>query len=164
MSENSKSALDGMDAFVHRAISVLEKVLGAALIFIVCLNFINVVGRFVFSKTMLGAYEVQIFTMVWMTFLGASAVMLRGENLRMDALVKVFPAWLVGTLRWIELLLMIGLTSFVIWVSSNYALSQLGTSSTVGQIPMVIPHSSVAVGYVLIMIILIRHALRGGKP
>ena len=37
-----------------------------------CLNFANVVGRYVFDYAFLGAEEAQIYIMVWMAFLGAA--------------------------------------------------------------------------------------------
>jgi len=161
---SEKTGLERIDAAMHRAMHWIEVGLGVLLLVMICLNFINVVGRYVFSRSVLGIDEVQVFGMVWMTFIGAAAVTLRGENLRMDALVKLFPDWLTKMLRVIELVLILVLSCFVIWVSASYARSMLGIISTVGRIPMVIPHSSVAVGYALIVLIVLRHMLRGGRP
>ncbi len=158
------TGLERMDAAMHRAMHWVEVALGVLLLIMICLNFTNVVGRYVFSKSVLGIDEVQVFSMVWMTFIGAAAVTLRGENLRMDALIKLFPDWLSKLLRVIELILILGLSCFVIWVSASYAKSMFGIISTVGRIPMAIPHSSVAVGYTLIALIVLRHMLRGGRP
>ena len=157
------TGLDKMDAALHRAMHWIEVGLGVVLLIMICLNFTNVVGRYVFSKSVLGIDEVQVFSMVWMTFIGAAAVTLRGENLRMDAFIKMFPDWLSRALRVIELVLILVLSGFVIWVSVSYARNMLGIISTVGRIPMAIPHSSVAVGYALIALIVVRHMLRGGR-
>jgi TRAP-type C4-dicarboxylate transport system permease small subunit len=43
----------------------LEVTLGVALIAIVLLNFANVVGRYVFNHSLLGAEEFQAYTMIW---------------------------------------------------------------------------------------------------
>lgn len=163
MAGEANTRFAGFDAALQRFMGWIELLLGITLIIMVILNFINVIGRYVFARTVLGIDEVQVFMMVWMTFIGAAAVTLRGEHLRMDALIKLFPDWLMRTLRAIELVLMLVLACFVIWVSASYAQSMYGVISTVGRIPMVIPHGSVAAGYVLIVIILIRHALRGGR-
>jgi TRAP-type C4-dicarboxylate transport system permease small subunit len=163
MSDERKTATGAADAWLHRGMRWIDVLLGVALLFIIAFNFINVVGRYLFSTTLLGAYEIQIFVMVWMTFLGAASVALAGEHLRMDVLIKAMPGWLAQVFRVIEILLMLVLSGFVIWVSTNYAISQWGTISTVGRIPMVIPHGAVAAGYVLMVLVLLRHLFKGGR-
>src|SRR5437868_762125 len=88
------SGIEKLDAVVLRVMGWIEVLLGAALLVMISLNFINVVGRYVFSKSVLGIDEVQVYLMVWVTFVGAATVTLRGDNLRMDALVNAFPSWL----------------------------------------------------------------------
>ena len=59
----------------------IERVLAYAFIGAVALNFINVVGRYGFGRTILSADELQIFIMVFMTFLGAAVVAWRDQHL-----------------------------------------------------------------------------------
>ena len=75
-----------------RLMLAVERILALAFIFAVCLNFANVVGRYVFGYSISGADEIQIYIMVWMAFLGAAVVAWRREHLRMDVLVKMLPS------------------------------------------------------------------------
>jgi len=52
----------------------IERVLAYAFIAAVGLNFINVIGRYGFGSTILSADELQIYIMVFMTFVGAAVV------------------------------------------------------------------------------------------
>lgn len=141
----------------------IEILLGVLLLLAIALNFANVVGRYVLATSIVGIDEVQVYLMVWITFVGAAAVTLRGENLRMDALVKWLPLPAARVLRIVELALTIVLAVFMVTVSSSYVRNVLGTTSSVGGIPMIIPHSSVLVGYLLILLVAVRHALAGGR-
>lgn len=119
-----------------------------------CLNFANVVGRYVFDYAFLGAEEAQIYIMVWMAFLGAAVVSWRERHLRMDVVVRLFPAPVRIALRAAELLLLAVLGGFVLVESASYAwrIFTLGQTSNTAGIPMWLPHSGVALGFALIAI------------
>jgi TRAP-type transport system small permease protein len=133
----------------------LERVLALAFVIAVALNFANVVGRYLFGYSIVGADDVQIYIMVGMAFLGAAVVSWRRAHLRMDVLVQFFPAWLQTFLRAAELALVALLAGFVLVQSSSYAwqMYSLGRNSDNAGIPMWIPHGSVAVGFGLIALI-----------
>jgi TRAP-type C4-dicarboxylate transport system permease small subunit len=59
---------------LERLTGWIERVLAYAFIAAVTLNFVNVIGRYVFDDTILSADELQIFIMVFMAFLGAAVV------------------------------------------------------------------------------------------
>jgi TRAP-type C4-dicarboxylate transport system permease small subunit len=130
----------------------VERALALAFIVAVCVNFANVVGRYVFDYAFLGAEEAQIYIMVWMTFLGAAVVGWRERHLRMDVLVKLFPAPVRIALRAGELLLLAVLGGFVLVESASYAwrIFALGQVSNTAGIPMWLPHSGVALGFGLL--------------
>ena len=111
--------------------------LGVLLIAAVCLNFVNVIGRYAFGKALFGADEIQTYSMVWMAFAGAVVVTWRNAHLRMDVLVARAPPWLKAALRFGELILM----------------AAMDRTSDAAAIPMAIPHSAVAVGFGLIALI-----------
>ena len=90
---------------VERLMRYCAQVLALALIAAVLLNFANVTGRYVLGMGILGADEVQIFIMIWITFLGAAVVSWRDKHLRMDALVDYLPPKFARALRSIERLL-----------------------------------------------------------
>jgi TRAP-type C4-dicarboxylate transport system permease small subunit len=133
----------------------LERVLAYAFIVAVSLNFINVVGRYVFGITMLAADELQIYIMIFMTFLGAAVIAWRNQHLRMDVLVNALPKKIVIVVRTAERVVLIALAGFVLWQSSGYAWQMyvFGRVSDMAGVPMWIPHSAVAGGFGLIAVV-----------
>ena len=141
-----------IDRFFERLTGAIERALALAFIVAVCVNFADVVGRYAFDYAFLGADEAQIYIMVWMAFLGAAVVSWRERHLRVDVLVRCFPARAQVALRAAELLLLAGLGGFVLVESASYAwrIFALGQTSNNAGIPMWLPHSAVAVGFALI--------------
>jgi len=133
----------------------IERVLAYAFIAAVALNFINVVGRYGFGTTLLSADELQIFIMVFMTFLGASVVAWRNQQLRMDVLVNALPVPIRRLIKIAELTVIVILATFVLWNSTYYAeqMFNIGRVSDMAQVPMWIPHGAVAVGFGLMALI-----------
>lgn len=140
---------------MNRLMAAIERVLALAFIVAVCLNFANVVGRYGFGTSIAGGDEVQVYIMVWMAFLGAVLVSWRGEHLRMDVLAQRFPHRAQSALKMIELVLVMGLAAFALWQSWNYTeqMIAIGRRSDNAGIPMWIPHSAVAVGFALILLV-----------
>jgi TRAP-type transport system small permease protein len=136
---------------------VIELVLAFAFILAVLLNFTNVVGRYLFGISLLGSDELQVFIMVGVTFLGAAVVTQRNQHLRMDVLVQFMPAPLRLALRVIEQLLLVALAGFVISQSFFYArqMLRIGRTSDMASVPMWIPHGAVALGFSLILIVVL---------
>ncbi len=140
---------------LDRLMWIIERVLAYGFIVAVGLNFINVVGRYGFGVTMLSADELQIFIMIFMTFLGAAVVAWRGQHLRMDVLVNALPASLRQLVHVVELTVIAVLAGFVLWNSSYYVKQMFifGRVSDMGRVPMWIPHGAVAAGFGLITLI-----------
>jgi TRAP-type C4-dicarboxylate transport system permease small subunit len=136
-------------------------VLAVALIFSVCLNFANVIGRYAFGRSILGADEIAIYIVVWMTFLGAAVVAWRNQHLRMDVLVQAFPRLARLLLQACELALLITLAAFVLLQSSLYVakMQQLGRTSDMAGVPMWIPHASIAAGFALMLVFTLLRAV-----
>jgi TRAP-type C4-dicarboxylate transport system permease small subunit len=133
----------------------IERALAYAFIAAVSLNFINVVGRYGFGTTMLSADELQIFIMVFMTFLGAAVVAWRNQHLRMDVLVNALPPLVRRLIKIAELAVIVILAAFVLWNSTYYAkqMFNIGRVSDMAQVPMWIPHGVVAAGFGLMALI-----------
>ncbi len=140
---------------LERLMWLIERALAYAFIAAVALNFINVIGRYGFGSTILSADELQIFIMVFMAFLGAAVVAWRGQHLRMDVVVEALPAPVRQLVRVFELVAIIILATFVMWNSSYYAeqMFVIGRVSDMAQMPMWIPHGTVAVGFGLMALI-----------
>ena len=130
----------------------LEKLLGFALIVAVVINFVNVVGRYIFGSTFISADEVQIYIMVYIAFLGAAVATWRRIHLRMDVLVQRLPGGVKALLAAAELVLILVLASLVLYVSSGYVTQMAGLDarSQNAGIPMWIPHSAIVLGFGLI--------------
>ena len=140
--------------------------LGVLLIAAVCLNFVNVIGRYAFGRAIFGADEIQTYSMVWMAFLGAVVVTWRNAHLRMDVLVSRAPPWLKASLRFVELILMAATAGIVFVQSWKYAaqMAAMGRASDAAAIPMAIPHSALAVCFGLIALIALWRMSRPAAP
>jgi len=131
----------------------LERALALAFIAAVCLNFANVIGRYVIGRSIAGADEIQIYIMVAMAFLGAGLVAWRRNHLRMDVLVRFFPRAAQQALPALEIGLVVLLAGFALVQSARYAwqMAELGQTSDMAGLPMWIPHGMVAAGFALIL-------------
>jgi TRAP-type C4-dicarboxylate transport system permease small subunit len=144
-----------VDRLLSQVARIIEVTLALAFILAVLLNFANVVGRYLLGISLLGSDEVQVFIMIGMTFLGAAVVTQRNLHLRMDVLVRFLPSWLRTLLRIVEQLLLAVLAGFVLSQSYFYArqMLRIGRSSDMAGIPMWIPHSLVALGFALVLVV-----------
>ena len=144
-----------IDTILDRVTRAIELALALAFVLAVLLNFTNVVGRYVFGLSFLASDEVQVFIMVAMTFVGAAVVTRRNMHLRMDVLVKFMPRSVQMLLRVAEQLLFIALAAFVVTQSFDYAqrMFRIGRVSDMAGVPMWIPHSAVAIGFGLMLLI-----------
>lgn len=139
----------------ERVIRRLEQVLALCFIGAVLLNFANVFGRYALGHSMIGAEEVQTYTMVLITFMGAVAVAWRGKELRMDVLLHKLPARARGGLNMVERLVLVVCCGFTAWQSARYAMQMhtLDAHSDGAEIPMWLPHGVVAVGLALVALV-----------
>lgn len=128
---------------------------GGALIAAVLLNVANVILRYVFQQPVLGLDELQIFLMVWMTFLGFVVVTWRNMHLRMDILLNRMPAWLRRWVYALEMLLLVVLCVFVLSQTVDYVMQMfaLGRRSDGAGIPVWIPNIAVVLGFALAALI-----------
>jgi TRAP-type C4-dicarboxylate transport system permease small subunit len=151
-----------IDRALDRSARVLEVALACAFILAVVINFANVIGRYALGVSLLGADEVQIFIMVGMTFLGAAVVTRRNMHLRMDVLVRFVPAPVRMALRVVEQLLLAVLAAFVLTQSYFYArqMLRIGRTSDMAGLPMWIPHGTVALGFALVLLVVIWRIVR----
>ena len=140
---------------VDRVARAVEIALALALIAAVALNFVNVVGRYAFGRSLLAGDEVQTYLMVYMAFLGAALASWRGLHLKMDVLSKNLPLKIQQLLTWIEFALTVVLGGLVTWVATRYVMQMyaLGAKSQTAQVPMWIPHLAVPLGFGLLVLL-----------
>ncbi|MFN3145768.1 MAG: TRAP transporter small permease [Paracoccaceae bacterium] len=115
------------------------------------INFANVVGRYFFGAPIFWAEEAMIFLIIWAVFLGFVAVTAQGEHLKMDLLARRLPERAQAWLERLGLVLGVVVMLFLAWQSwaSLSRLWRFDMRSIALDIPMVIPHAAVPVGFVL---------------
>ena len=144
-----------MERALERLMRAIERILALVLLATIALNFANVVGRYAFGRTITGADELQTYAMVWIAFLGAAVVAGRGEHLRMDILARRFSSSTKSVMRIAELAVILAAGGFALWQSVRYVESmlRLGANSPMAQVPMWMPHSGVAAGLALLILV-----------
>lgn len=162
--------LAAIDRRVDALVTLLERVLAVLLLLGLSLNFLNVIGRYVGGYAINGAAEIEIYILIWITFLGAAFVTWRSAHLRMDVLIAACPPvlrWLVGV---VEMLVMLVVAGFVAWHSFKYVerIYALGAVSDIARIPTWIPHSAVAIGFgamaLMVLLRCLQRIMSPGQP
>jgi TRAP-type transport system small permease protein len=150
-----------IDRLLERACRLIEVVLALGFLLAVCLNFLNVIGRYLVGYTPSGTDEIQIYIMVWMAFVGAAIITWRDVHLRMDVLFQRFSARLRTVVRGVELAVFLTVASFVTLQSFYYTMRmfKLGQVSDLAEIPIWIPHAAVVVGFALMAVVVLRRAV-----
>jgi TRAP-type C4-dicarboxylate transport system permease small subunit len=124
-------------------------IIGLLLLVAVAINFSNVVARYMFRTPLIWAEEILIFIMIWSIFIGIILVTVNQAHLKMDVFAVSLPKGVAKPIEWIVLVVTI-LVSVVIVISSSTVLITLGSydqRSIVAEIPMVIPHLAVPIGF-----------------
>jgi TRAP-type C4-dicarboxylate transport system permease small subunit len=149
-----------IDRVFERICRAVEIMLALGFLLAVCLNFLNVIGRYLIGYTPAGTDEIQIYIMVWMAFVGAAVITWRDAHLRMDVLFQRFPAPMRTAVRAFELAVFLIIASFVTVQSFYYVMRmfRLGQVSDLAQIPIWIPHCAVVVGFALMALVVLRRA------
>src|SRR5579885_1014217 len=93
---------------VHGLLAVTRTTSAICLISSVCINFINIVGRYVFSVSIPWAEEIMLFLMVGCVFTGCCAVAWEGRHIRMDVLLISLPKPLHDFFNLVSDLVLIG--------------------------------------------------------
>ena len=76
---------------VNALMTALRVAAGAMLVASVGINFVNIIGRYVFSVSIPWAEEAMLFLMIGCVFLGAGPVGYLGRHIRMDVVVLALP-------------------------------------------------------------------------
>jgi TRAP-type transport system small permease protein len=139
----------------HRALDRADRITGISFMLVVGLNFASAASRYAAGRPIIGADEVQVFAMVWLIFLGAVMAAVRRAHLRMDVLTMGLAprsAW-IRTLA--EMLLTLVTCVTMVVVSSQFAwqIHEFDQRSDAAEIPMWIPHISVAIGFLGVAVV-----------
>ncbi|MGB6537065.1 MAG: TRAP transporter small permease [Xanthobacteraceae bacterium] len=142
-----------MIAVIHKGIGwllALTRTLSAiCLAASVVINFINIVGRYVFSVSISWAEEIMLFLMVGCVFTGCCAVAWQGRHIRMDVLITTLPARLHAFFLLLGDLVLIA-TAVAVTVFAYPVITQLiafDERSEAANFPLAIPQSMVPIGF-----------------
>jgi TRAP-type transport system small permease protein len=141
---------------------LIERVLAIALIVGISLNFINVIGRYLFGVVLNGVDEIEIYILIWIAFLGAAIVTWHRQHLRMDVLIGACPAPLRKFVAIFESLVLLAVSGFVAWQSLLYVqrIYALGAVSDIAHVPTWIPHSAIPISFAAIALIVLLRGLQ----
>ena len=131
------------------------RTLTAALILAgIAINFANVVSRYLFNFALYWAEEIMVFVIVWCVFIGTISVAFNGAHLKMDLLSARIPNPWKGIVNGAMALAFVGCGIFVAvqsWTAINL-FARSGDVSVTASVPMVIPHSALLIGMVLMVL------------
>lgn len=138
-------------------VSMPRFIIGSLVLFGIAVNFGNVVGRYVFLAPIIWAEEIMIYIMVWTVFVGAILVTWDGRHLKMDFFTIMLPSPYKEVLNFLGLIMFIVVCFMVL--PQNYIVVEmmfrLDQKSVVSEIPMVIPHFAILLGFSLMLVGLI---------
>jgi len=129
--------------------------IGLLLFLAVAINIANVIARYLFHAPLIWAEEILTFIMIWSVFTGIILVSGRQEHLKMDLVAVAFPK---GFTRRMSLIIEVVtvIVCAVMVVASTQVLIALGSydqRSIVAEIPMVVPHFAIPLGFCAIGIL-----------
>jgi|APSaa5957512535_1039671.scaffolds.fasta_scaffold106625_2 TRAP-type C4-dicarboxylate transport system permease small subunit len=156
MSERSGS--DERTHPIERAIfKTLRFIMGALVLLIVFVAGANVVARYAFLAPFFWAEEVLVFAMIGFVYVGVILVTWDGRHLKMDILSQLLKSPWKEAVNLVTALLFVGVGGFMAVQSIKVTMTQFeyGGRSIAADIPMVIPHSLVFVGFLFMTVIAI---------
>lgn len=135
-------------------VTVPRCIIGAIILVGIAINCANVIGRYVFLEPIIWAEEIMIYIMVWTVFIGSVLVSFEGQHLKMDFFSILLPSPWKETINFIAVVATLGVCVFVI--PQAWTVVQLmwdnEQRSVVAEIPMVIPHFALLLGFILIFV------------
>ena len=135
-------------------VTVPRLLTGTLILIAIGINFANVISRYLFDLALFWAEEIMIFLVVWCVFIAAATVAFDGANLKMDLLSARFPPRLRSLVNGVAAIAMIGGLGFAAWQSMIVVklFAEGGSVSVTASVPMVIPHSALFIGLVLMVL------------
>jgi len=136
---------------INALLATLRVAAGAMLVASVGINFLNIIGRYLFSVSITWAEETMLFLMIGCVFLGAGPVGYLGRHIRMDVVVLALPP---RARKFFEVFSDV-VTIFTCVMLAIFAwpvvsmLAELNERSDTANIPLAIPQSALPLGLLL---------------
>ncbi len=138
----------------HAIVTVPRIIIGVVILAGIAINFANVIGRYVFLEPIIWAEEIMIYIMVWTVFIGSVLVSFEGQHLKMDFFSIMLPSPWKEIINFVATVSVLAICVFVI--PQSWEVVELmwdnDQRSVVAEIPMVIPHFALLLGFVLVFV------------
>lgn len=149
MIDTAHTALEAISSAVHKAAAAL---LAAIMLAMVTFTGLQVGCRYLGSGALSWPEEVNVFFMVWITFIGSSIALKTSEHIGIDLFVSMLPRTLYLTARLLGHLVMTGLLLLVTRFGYKVAMMNTTVVSDALGIPMVIPRMGLVVGGLMMLV------------
>ena len=152
---------------IERAILAIPRfITGLLVLVIVGITGANVVARYIFLSPFFWAEEALTYVMISFVYIAAILVTWDGNHLKMDILSQALRSPWKETLNFVSTILFILVCAFVVVQSFEVTLlqAQFGKRSVAAEVPMVIPHSMVLIGFffmIVAVVVRFRAHIRG---
>ena len=167
MSDASSSRNSARRGRIERVVLAVPRfIAGLLVLVIVGITGANVVARYVFLAPFFWAEEALTYVMISFVYIAAILVTWDGNHLRMDILSQMLRSPWKEIVNFISTVLFILICAFVVTQSLEVTLLQAeyGKRSVAAEIPMVIPHSMVLIGFffmIVAVVVRFRAHIRG---
>ena len=152
MSDTSSKSLP--KPILFGIVTIPRFIIGVAILAGIAINIANVIGRYFFLEPIIWAEEIMIYIMVWTVFIGSVLVAYEGQHLKMDFFSSTLPSPFKEIVNFIAAVSVILVCLYVI--PNNWTVVELMWSndqrSVVAELPMVIPHFALLLGFVMTLI------------
>ena len=146
--------------FFDRTIAAMMAISSALVVLIAVAVTIDVLMRYIFSKTYAGLFEITEYSLLWITFLGAPCIMKNNGHVRVDLIVNRLPPYQRVLLTIIADFISIFLLMTMTWYTAGLTIHDFRTSFTLSGILMapkwpieiIIP-----IGFFLLLLQMARH-------
>jgi len=143
----------------------LEALSAVLMINITVLLLAGVISRYVFGKPIVWSDEVVSLSFIWLTMLGSAIAVHRNEHLRLTLFVELLPQRLQHIVRAFGLVAVAALLLALIPPAIEYAKDEWFIHTPALDLPNTFRVSSIAFGFVVMLVLVVLHALRTeGKP
>lgn len=110
-----------LDAAARRLAGALNGVGVASLVVLLAVTVVDVSGRYLFNRPLLGALELSEFMLVFLVFCGLASTDLKNGHVTVDVVVERFRPRLQGVSDGVAALLGTGLWAVIAWRSAAQA-------------------------------------------
>ncbi|MDI6024778.1 TRAP transporter small permease [Corticibacterium sp. UT-5YL-CI-8] len=127
----------------------LHTLLGVTLLFVVVVNVVNAVSRYLFGISPVGADELMVYVVIWAVMVSTIVSLI----LRSHINVNLLPLYTKGRVRYVLYIIhdvaavvACGYATYASWLFIG-RISKLGVTSMGLGVPMSVPHAALLVGF-----------------